>query len=75
MTSLQPHRLDALPIGCPPGSAAPACAWRSRQLCRIAAGVAATRLADADRFGVILPALTQTAPALPRGRARRSKSP
>jgi hypothetical protein len=75
MTSLQLHRLDALPIGCSPRSAAPARAWRLRQPRRIAAAVATTRLADADRLGATLSVLTQTASALPRGRGRRSKSP
>jgi hypothetical protein len=75
MTRTQLHRLDALPIGCSPRSAALVCAWRLRQPRRIAAAVAPTRLADVDRLGTTLPVLMQSAPTLPRGRAGPSKSP
>jgi hypothetical protein len=75
MTRMQLHCLDAMPIRCSPRSAAPACAWRLRRPRRIAAAVAPTRLADADRLSATLSALTQTAPALPRDRTGPSKTP
>jgi hypothetical protein len=75
MKRTQLHRLEALPIRCSPRSAASACAWRLRQLRRIAAADAPTRLANVGRLGATMSLLTQTAPALLCSRARPSKSP